>query len=1181
MVSQRSPSLSQPPSSSASTQKKQQSILSFFSAKPPATAKPKPLQRNPPSTLQPESLQRNETTESNELFVSDDEKEEEDVLPRRGSARLKRVLEDEEDGDELPDPKRLRHAVEEKHEEAVKEDPEPKSPSRTSPLPKATKHINGSGQPKTTGRTSKYAFSSSPAIPSQPEEEDEQDDEETRKIKAKLHQEFVKRLGKPDSIADIKRRNHFINEETEEAEDGADQDEEADATPDPPPKAKGKKAPAPKKAKDKLTPLERQVLEIKKKHPDTLLVVEVGYKFRFFGEDARIAARELSIVCIPGKYRFDEHPSEAHIDRFASAGFPTHRLHVHVKRLVSSGHKVGVVRQLETAALKAAGDNRNKAFERGLTNLYTKGTYIDDQEGLDGPTAGPEGGAPATGHLLCLTETRPRGWGSDEKVQIGLVAVQPSTGDIIYDDFEDGWMRSELETRLLHIAPCEFLIVGDVSKATDKLVQHLSGSKVNVFGDKARVERVEKPKTMAAQAYSHITKFYADQLKTGDNKPAASQVESSQENGTLLDKVHKLSENATICLSAMITHLSDYGLQHVFDLTKYFQSFSARSHMLLNGNTLTSLEVYRNQTDAGEQGSLFWTLDRTQTRFGQRLLRKWVGRPLLDKARLDERIAAVEELRESQASANVDRIKHLLGKTRSDLEKSLIRIYYKKCTRPELLSVLQTLQMIAQEYAHVNSPEDTGFSSSMIQEAICSLPRISEDVVQYLDRINAQAAKDDDKYSFFRDEHETDDITNHKVGIAAVEHDLNEFRTVAAEKLKKKRVDYVTVAGIEYLIELDNTQLKNLPASWAKISGTKKVSRYHAPEVMKLTRERDQQKEALANACDAAFQSLLDEIGGKYQAFRDCVQSLALLDCLLSLASVASQPGYCKPTFTDEIGISIEGGRHPMVEQLLLDSFVPNDIQLSAAATSALLITGPNMGGKSSYVRSVALIAIMAQIGSYVPASSATLGLLDAVFTRMGAFDNMLKGESTFMVELSETADILKQASPRSLIILDELGRGTSTHDGVAIAQAVLSYVVEQLRSLTLFITHYQALARMQEQFAEEGRLRNVHMRFTETESSGQGEGDGDDDSGGGGGKDVTFLYQVGEGTAHRSYGLNVAKLAGLPRGLLEVARQRSQAMEEQEAKRRLGYLSKTAKQLLEGDSGEMLEHLIAGVEQL
>lgn len=823
-----------------------------------------------------------------------------------------------------------------------------------------------------------------------------------------------------------------------------------------------------------------------------------------------------------------------------------------------------MVRQLETAALKAAGDTRNKAFERGLTNLYTKGTYIDDQEGLEAPVAAPEGGAPATGHLLCLTETYPKGWGSDEKVQIGLVAVQPATGDIIYDDFEDGWMRSELETRLLHIAPCEFLIVGDVSKATEKLVQHLSGSKTNVFGDKARVERVEKPKTMAAQSYSHITSFYAE--KTALDAPASSQVESSQETGTLLDKVHKLSENATVCLSAMITHLTDYGLQHVFDLTKYFQSFSARSHMLLNGNTLTSLEVYRNQTDNAERGSLFWTLDRTQTRFGQRLLRKWVGRPLLDRQRLDERVAAVEELKNGQQTIAIDRIKHLLSKVKADLERSLIRIYYRKCTRPELLSALQTLQMIAQEYAHVASAAEAGFKSEMVSEAVASLPRISDQVIHFLERINTQAAKADDKYNFFRDEHETDDITNHKVGIAAVEHDLNEFKKVAAEKVKRKNVDYVTVAGIEYLIELENTQLKNVPASWAKISGTKKVSRYHAPEVVTLMRERDQHKEALANACDAAFTNLLAEIGSKYQAFRDCVQSLALLDCLLSLADVASQPGYCKPEFTEQIGIDIDGGRHPMVEQLLLDAFVPNDVHLSAQETRALLITGPNMGGKSSYVRSVALIAIMAQIGSYVPADSARLGLLDAVFTRMGAFDNMMKGESTFMVELSETSDILKQATPRSLIILDELGRGTSTHDGVAIAQAVLHYVVTKLKSLTLFITHYQTLAKMSDQF--DGELRNVHMRFTEQDTD-TGE------------QDVTFLYEVGEGVAHRSYGLNVAKLAGLPKSLLDEASRRSKQMEEEEGRKRLNHLSKVVALLAQNAKVVDLEHLVTGLEQM
>jgi len=192
-----------------------------------------------------------------------------------------------------------------------------------------------------------------------------------------------------------------------------------------------------------------------------------------------------------------------------------------------------------------------------------------------------------------------------------------------------------------------------------------------------------------------------------------------------------------------------------------------------------------------------------------------------------------------------------------------------------------------------------------------------------------------------------------------------------------------------------------------------------------------------------------------------------------------------------------------MVEQILLDTYVPNDIDLASDHTRALLITGPNMGGKSSYVRQVALIAIMGQIGSYVPAASARLGMLDAVFTRMGAFDNMMAGESTFMVELSETSDILKQATPRSLIVLDELGRGTSTHDGVAIAEAVLDYVVRDTKSLTLFITHYQNLSAMAKRF-ERGELQNVHMTFEESGTDGQ---------------DITFLYELGNGVAHRSYG--------------------------------------------------------------
>jgi DNA mismatch repair protein MSH3 len=1094
------------PKSSQSSQglsqrSKQQTISSFFTPKASQAPKAAPKPAAP--------------AVSNDAKHDDDD--EDDIPARQLTPARKRSIdehnENHDTGRSSPT-KRVR---------LVNDDPRP-SLGQTS----AT-NLNIAKPPKVTERTSKFLFSSSPAV--RDENAVEADDAATQKQRDKLHERFVKKLGRPDSFAELRRRNKIISEDNANGEEGEGEDEDEEEEPTPKP-TKGRKGAATKKTTTKLTPMELQYLDIKRKHLDTVIVMEVGYKFKFFGEDARTASKELGIVCIPGKFRYDEHPSEAHHDRFASASFPVHRLQVHVKRLVKANHKVGVVRQVETAALKAAGNNKNTPFVRKLTNLYTKGTYVDDVEGLETPTAGSGVGAQATGYLLCLTETNAKGWGTDEKVQVGLVAVQPATGDIIYDDFEDGFMRSEIETRLLHIAPAEFLIVGDLSKATDKLIRHLSASKTNVFGDRSRVERVEKPKTMAAQAYSHISNFYAGKMKS-------SQEGSSNQQGAILDKVHQLSEHVTICLSAMITYLSDYGLEHVFDLTKYFQPFSARSYMMLNGNTLSSLEIYQNQTDYTSKGSLFWTMDRTKTRFGQRLLRKWVGRPLIDKEKLEERIAAVEELKEGENTVPVDKVKFLLGKIKTDLEKVLIRIYYKKCSRPELLAALQSLQDISGEYLSVKTPEQSGFTSILLSEAVSNVPKIYEDVNAFLEKINAKAAKDDDKYGFFREEFEAEDINDLKLSIASVEDDLNTHRKDAAAKLGKTKVDYVTVAGIEYLIEVKrkSPEEKKVPASWQQISATKATLRFHTPEVKRMLQERDQYKESLAAACDAAFKRLLDDISAKYQELRDCVHSLATLDALLSLATLANQPGYVKPTFVDTTELDIIGGRHPMVEQLLLDTYVPNDLHLSHDSTRALLVTGPNMGGKSSYVRSAALIAIMGQIGSYVPATEARLGMLDAVFTRMGAFDNMLKGESTFMVELNETSDILKSATPRSLIVLDELGRGTSTFDGVAIAEAVLDYVIRDLKSLTLFITHYQHLARLQDRF--EGELKNVHMSFEERD----------------GGKEVVFLYEVAEGTSHRSYGLNVARLAHIPEKVIGVAEVKSRDLEESMGACKIGNL--------------------------
>ncbi|KAL2694175.1 Mismatch repair protein msh3 [[Neocosmospora] mangrovei] len=991
-------------------------------------------------------------------------------------------------------------------------------------------------------RTERYRYDDSNPRNTQEAQQNAEEDEDAQEKRRQheLHKKFVKKLGHPDAMAWRRRLQDDAPAGDDEEADGEGDEDEAAA-----PKTKAKK----KGSKTgKLTPMEIQFLDIKRKHLDTILIVEVGYKFRFFGEDARIAAKELSIVCIPGKMRYDEHPSEAHLDRFASASIPVHRLPVHAKRLVAAGHKVGVVRQIETAALKKAGDNRNTPFIRKLTNLYTKGTYIDENGELD---QGSGSGAPSGGYLLCITETKAKGWGTDEKVDVGILAVQPATGDIIYDNFEDGFMRSEIETRLLHISPCEFLIVGDLTKGTDKLVQHLSGSSTNVFGDRSRVERVPRGKTMAAEAYSHVTQFYADKLKenTQDETAAA-----------LLDKVLKLPEPVTICLSAMINHLQEYGLEHIFDLTKYFQSFSTRSHMLINGTTLESLEVYRNSTDHSEKGSLFWALDKTITRPGHRLLRKWVGRPLLDQQLLEGRLAAVEELLEKQSTAPVAQLEALLANAKTDLERSLIRIYYGKCTRPELVSVLQALQKVASHYSTVKSPSDAPFTSPLLNDAICTLPQILDTVISYLEQINLGAARKDDKYGFFRDEYQTEDMQDHQLGIAHVEHELDGHRTVAAEKIKKKTVEYVTVAGIEYLIEVPNSDIKNVPASWSKISGTKKLSRFHTPEVLRLITERDQHREALAAACDKAFKDLLAAISADYQPLRDAVSALATLDCRRSarLLSPVLPPPSSDPT------ISITNGRHAIAEHTLEGGYIPFSTELAHPSPLAHLITGPNMGGKSSFVRALALIVLLAQVGSFVPADALSLTLCDAIHTRTGARDNLFAGESTFMVEVSETARILRSAGPRSLVILDELGRGTSTHDGAAIAQAVLQHVVTETRCLTLFITHYQNLARVAEGL---DGVKNVHMKF-KAEKGADGE------------EEVTFLYEVGEGVAHRSYGLNVARLARIPKKVIEVASLKSSQMEQEMRMRRLKGICRTLSDVM--DNGpDQLDHLVSSIEQL
>ncbi|XP_078107204.1 LOW QUALITY PROTEIN: DNA mismatch repair protein Msh3 [Sander vitreus] len=863
------------------------------------------------------------------------------------------------------------------------------------------------------------------------------------------------------------------------------------------------------------TPLEQQVIQLKQQHKDALLAVECGYKYRFFGEDAEVAAKELNIVC--------------HLDHnFMTCSIPTHRLFVHVRRLVSHGHKVGVVKQTETSAIKASGANRNALFTRQLCALYTKSTLVgEDVNPVCRLGDVEEGGCgdlvldPPDSFLLCISES----WDKLKKqLTVGLVAVQPSTGDVLLDCFPDGQSRSELEGRVLQINPVEILVPSDLSEETHRLLQSIASASTQA-DDRVRIEKRESAQFEFASAMNTATEFYCHTQEKGSRS---------------LSSVASLESQVICCLGPLIQYLQEFNLERVLRSESSFRRLSCESEfMILSAATLRNLDILNNQTDGGVKGSLLWVLDHTRTPFGRRLIRKWVSQPLTDPQSISERQDAVQEILESH-SLTLNSIKSLLSHL-PDLERGICSIYHKKSSTQEFYLINSSLSRLGNELQALLPAIQSQISSALLRGLLFDTPDLLAPAHSHLKVLNEKAAKSGNKTELFSDLSSFPVLQERREQIQTVIDEIQDHRQEIRLTLKAPALDYTTVSGQEFLIEVKNSLTSAVPPDWVKINSTKAVSRYHSPFLAERYKKLLQLREQLLLDCQREWTNFLDQFGEHYHTIKRAISHLATMDCLFSLAEVAKQGDYCRPEVcVGQRQIMIRDGRHPAIDVLMGEhnQYVPNLTELQGDGRRTMIITGPNMGGKSSYIRQVALICVMAQMGSYVPASEARLGMLDGIYTRMGATDNIYKGRSTFMEELTEASEIIFRATERSLVILDELGRGTSTHDGIAIAHATLEYFIRDVKALTLFVTHYPPLCELERVYPE--HVSNYHMAFLVNEpdiATDTDDGEVQPES-------ITFLYQLTEGAAGRSYGLNVARLADIPDPILHTAARKARELE-------------------------------------
>lgn len=576
-----------------------------------------------------------------------------------------------------------------------------------------------------------------------------------------------------------------------------------------------------------------------------------------------------------------------------------------------------------------------------------------------------------------------------------------------------------------------------------------------------------------------------------------------------------MEEDVLAALGFMLLYLQDVIKTEIAHIN-YVHQMDVGNRLILDTSSLRHLEITHNLRDGGVKGTLLDVLDRTLTPMGARLLKQWLESPLTDISTIQRRQAAVAEL----ISRNGERCE-IQGYLDCiyDFERIVGRIETGSVSPRDFTSLRESLQVLPQIKNLLK--EFSGLSLSSINTRIDH----HADIYDLLNRaIAEQPALTLKDGRVIRDGYneELDELrslaTNSEVWLQKLE---DKAREETGLKLKTK---YNKVFG--YFFEVSKSQIDKVPAYFIRKQTTVNAERYITPDLKEFEIKILSAKEKIVSLEQQLYQDLRDQIKGVIKKVQETARALAELDVLASLATVAYESNYICPNIVMNGQINIRDGRHPVIEKFLKrEVFVPNDVVLNHDDEEFMLITGPNMAGKSTYMRQVAILMIMAQIGSFIPAREATISPVDRVFTRVGASDDISTGQSTFMVEMKEVAYILENATSKSLIILDEIGRGTSTFDGLSIAQAVVEHICKHIHAKTLFATHYHELIPLEEVYP---RLKNYTVAVKEK------------------GKDIAFLRRIISGGADRSYGIHVAKLAGLPAQVLKRAEVILESLEEQ-----------------------------------